>query len=548
VRFLSGYKRITSLIALPIILLAIVGHFMVSVIFDYDAQLQKEQIRFLQAGMDHVLYDSQMLIREMTDWDEAVEKVIRQPDPAFIEKNLKDYLTRVYHYDAMMVLDGTDTILFKYDTSALNRQTLKIVRNHPTVKALSHAVRQTDPMNYTPRADWIVVSDHLYEVSVGAYTLSRFKTPERPKARMKGVEDHVLILLRRVDQEFLTVLADQYGLPLLQTQQQNPDRLAVPLKDHLGQKVGSVYLAETRQDVLSLLARYVVFALLIIAGVIGVAVIVFRQNQAYHTANMELNRLNTRMDDLVRTRTRDLRTALSEAQKANKAKASFLSSMTHEFRTPLNSILGFTQLLMAQKKPNLTPTEQQWLDQIDKSGALMLSLVDDVLELAHLESETFSFDWELLHPREVFVQCYEAMNPIAAERNITLTGTPQAEKFIRADRRRMHQVLMNLMQNAVKYNRDGGQVSFGCMMRGSDMLRLYVRDTGVGIAPEEQARVFEPFYRGEQVLHTIEGTGVGLTVVKRMTEAMGGLLTLESRLGEGTSVFLDFPAYDKPEE
>jgi len=307
-------------------------------------------------------------------------------------------------------------------------------------------------------------------------------------------------------------------------------------------------LAETRQDVLSLLTRYVVFALLIIAGVIGVAVIVFRQNQAYHAANMELNRLNTRMDDLVRTRTRDLRTALSEAQKANKAKASFLSSMTHEFRTPLNSILGFTQLLMAQKKPNLTPTEQQWLDQIDKSGALMLSLVDDVLELAHLESETFSFDWELLHPQEVFVQCYEAMNPIAAERNITLTGTPQAEKFMRADRRRMHQVLMNLMQNAVKYNRDGGRVSFGCMMRGSDMLRLYVRDTGIGIAPEEQARVFEPFYRGEQALHTIEGTGVGLTVVKRMTEAMGGLLTLESRLGEGTSVFLDFPAYDKPEE
>lgn len=407
-------------------------------------------------------------------------------------------------------------------------------------------MQQSPPDQYEPIADWVKIGGTIYEVSIGAFTRGRFGNNLPRKHRIIGVEDHLLMFLRVVDPSFLTALSAEYGLPRMTFDKPSTHSRAVSLTNREGEVVAPLYMADNHDGVAPILTQYGVLVVVIFLGIIAMSIAFFRRTQDYQRANAELNMLNDRMEDLVRNRTQELRRALEEAQKANQAKASFLSSMTHEFRTPLNSILGFTQLLAGAKQSNLSDSEQKWLAQIETSGTLMLSLVDDVLELAHLESDSVQFHWEILHPREVFQNCYQLIKPKAEERDIVLSGSPQASSFIRADRQRLHQVIMNLLSNAVKYNREGGAIAFGCSMVGDKTIRLEITDTGMGMSKTEQAHAFEPFYRGENVLHTIEGTGVGLTLVKMMTQAMGGTITLKSELNQGTSIYLDFPAVDRP--
>jgi len=228
--------------------------------------------------------------------------------------------------------------------------------------------------------------------------------------------------------------------------------------------------------------------------------------------------------------------AKGAAEKANLAKSEFLSSMSHELRSPLNAILGFAQLMDSDATP-ATPAQKASIDQILRAGWYLLELINEILDLAQIESGKLSLSLEPTSLAEVILECQAMIEPQAQGRRIRMTF-PQFDRpwFIAADRTRLKQVLINLLSNAVKYNQAGGTVVVDCVGSTADRTRINVRDTGAGLPAEKLAQLFQPFNRLGQERGAEQGTGIGLVMSKRLIDLMGGVLGVESTVGVG-SVF-----------
>ncbi len=231
-----------------------------------------------------------------------------------------------------------------------------------------------------------------------------------------------------------------------------------------------------------------------------------------------------------------LKDAMAMAEKANLAKSDFLSSMSHELRTPLSAILGFAQLIESGN-PQPTPSQKRSVDQILQAGWYLLELINEILDLALIESGTLSLSPEPVSLQEVMQECEAMIEPQAHKRGISVTFPPFAAPcYVKADRMRLKQVLINLLSNAIKYNRPDGKVKVECVNKSLTRIRICVEDTGEGLAPEKIAQLFQPFNRLGQEAHTEQGTGIGLVMTKRLIELMGGTIGVESTVGKG-SVF-----------
>jgi len=235
----------------------------------------------------------------------------------------------------------------------------------------------------------------------------------------------------------------------------------------------------------------------------------------------------------------DLNAAMAAAEKANLAKSDFLSSMSHELRTPLSAILGFAQLLESGT-PQPTPAQRRSIDQILQAGWYLLDLINEVLDLAMIESGKLSLSLEPLALADVMHECRAMIEPQAQQRGI-LVNFPESDipYFVKADRTRVKQVLINLLSNAIKYNRPGGSVVVECVEIGSDRLRISVTDTGHGLNSDEMQRLFQPFNRLGQETTAEQGTGIGLVVCKRLVEWMGGVIGVESTPGAGSVFWIE---------
>ncbi|HLZ68780.1 MAG TPA: PAS domain S-box protein [Dehalococcoidia bacterium] len=233
---------------------------------------------------------------------------------------------------------------------------------------------------------------------------------------------------------------------------------------------------------------------------------------------------------------RELQHAKEEAEQANLAKSEFLSRMSHELRTPLNAVLGFAQLLEFDP---LEPQQQKNVERILKAGRHLLELINEVLDIARIESGRLPLSPEPVRLREVVTETLDLVRPLAAEHEISVSLAGDAEidgRFVLADRQRLKQILLNLLSNAVKYNRDQGSVSVVCSAPAAGRLRISVRDTGRGIPAAKLSRLFQPFDRLGAETTEVEGTGLGLALSRRLAEAMGGTIGVESTIGAG-SVF-----------
>ena len=243
----------------------------------------------------------------------------------------------------------------------------------------------------------------------------------------------------------------------------------------------------------------------------------------------------------------ELVTARKAAEKANRAKSEFLSSMSHELRTPLNAVLGFAQL-MASAVPPPPLHQQRSIDQILKGGWYLLRLINEILDLSMIESGKVTMSQESMSLPEVLADCRGMVEPQAESRGITLEfPTFDRQFYVHADRTRVKQVMINLLSNAIKYNSANGSVSVLCESSGPGRVRISVRDTGIGLAPEQVANLFQPFNRLGQEDKLEEGTGIGLVVTKQLVELMGGVIGVESSVGSGSMFWVEFAASDAPE-
>jgi signal transduction histidine kinase/ActR/RegA family two-component response regulator len=243
----------------------------------------------------------------------------------------------------------------------------------------------------------------------------------------------------------------------------------------------------------------------------------------------------------------ELNEAMDVVEKANRAKTDFLSAMSHELRTPLNAVLGFAQL-METGTPAPTPSQKRNLDQILKAGWYLLELINEILDLALIESGKATLSREPVSLSEVMLECRAMVEAQAHKRGIGMKF-PRFETlhFVQADRTRVKQVLINLLFNAIKYNRPGGTVTVEFTLSAPDSIRVSVRDTGAGLAAEQVAQLFQPFNRLGKEASAEEGTGIGLVVTKRLVELMGGTIGVDSEVGVGSAFWVELSLTSAPQ-
>jgi signal transduction histidine kinase len=242
---------------------------------------------------------------------------------------------------------------------------------------------------------------------------------------------------------------------------------------------------------------------------------------------------------VVRKHTEQMRRDREAGESANRAKSAFLSQMSHELRTPLTAILGFAQLLEMQSDD----AEQDLVRPILRAGRQLQRLIEEILDIARIDAGEVTLSLEPVHVAEVLDEALAIIGPLAAARGIRLSGQPTPDVFVLADRQRIGQVLLNLLSNAVKYDSEGGRISVECTVVNG-RLRIEVRDTGTGLSPEQVAALFAPFNRVTD--DGMTGAGLGLVITKRLVEAMGGVIGLDSIPGTGTTAWTEWTLVPDP--
>jgi PAS domain S-box-containing protein len=238
----------------------------------------------------------------------------------------------------------------------------------------------------------------------------------------------------------------------------------------------------------------------------------------------------------------ELTEALFAAEKASHAKSDFLSSMSHELRSPLNAILGFAQLLESGSPPP-TASQRESVEQITRAGWYLLELINEILDLALIESGKMSLSLEPISVVEVLDDCLAMIEPEAQQRSIRLEiSAVDAGCIVIADRTRLKQICVNLLSNAIKYNHAGGSVRVSCTRHAGERLRINVQDTGAGLTPAQLAQLYQPFERLGRQAGAEQGTGIGLVVSKRLVEMMGGVIGAQSAAGHGSLFWIDLPS------
>jgi len=265
-----------------------------------------------------------------------------------------------------------------------------------------------------------------------------------------------------------------------------------------------------------------------------------------NTERMRVEAERARLDQVLKDKNAELEGAKTVAEKANLAKSEFLSSMSHELRSPLNAILGFAQL-MDSDFPPATPAQKANIFQILHAGWYLLELINQILDLAVIESGKLSLSVEPVSLTEVMLECKAMIEPQGQKRGLKLSF-PRFDLplFVLADRMRLKQVLINLLSNAIKYNRSGGTVVLECTAITKERTRITVRDTGFGLSPDKLTQLFQPFNRLGQESGVEEGTGIGLVMSKLLVELMGGAIGVKSTVGVGSVFWFELSSSASP--
>jgi signal transduction histidine kinase len=229
--------------------------------------------------------------------------------------------------------------------------------------------------------------------------------------------------------------------------------------------------------------------------------------------------------------------AKEKAEMANQAKSELISRISHELRTPLNGILGFAQLL--EMDHSLNSQQREFVQEILSGARHLLNLVNEMSDISRIETGKLKLNYDMIRPDSIIDETIKLIQPLADKRKIKIVNQVQlGEYYVYIDSTRFRQILLNLLDNAVKYNRDNGIVTITGRTEG-ETIYIHIRDSGIGIPEDECEKIFEPFYRIKGT--GVDGSGIGLAFVKQLIQLMGGTIGVKSQLGEGSDFWFSLP-------
>ena len=265
----------------------------------------------------------------------------------------------------------------------------------------------------------------------------------------------------------------------------------------------------------------------------------FSINKKLKLSELEVTQHRDHLEEEVKIRTEELNIQTEKADNANKAKSDFLSKMSHELRTPLNAIMGNTELLSVYEPNNENISKAS--NEILSASNFLLSLINEILDLAAIESGEIKLYLEPVLCTEILKLSLDIVNPLINEKNITINVDSTSECHVMADVKRLQQICLNLISNAIKYNKQNGTINISIGSNNDGSCKFSIKDSGIGIKPEFYDRVFQPFVRDSSNADVIEGTGVGLVITKHLVEQMQGGIGFTSEYGDGTEFWVTMP-------
>jgi signal transduction histidine kinase len=457
---------------------------------------------------------------DSSNWNLSIEKVFIENDRAWIKDNFGQYAIDAFNLSASLIIDDSGNTIFSWSADTETTDTVQLFT--PPLERFTADVRLNDDGTPEPVAGFALLNDAPHIVVVSQFV------PEL-NAKLEKAEYGYFIITRELDEQLLTGIETNFAVPGLRFDVGGSGQ--APLTDYAGENLGSFSWKKVSSGSLVVKA----LALWTITGVVVILIILlfqlFRVLRRYQ-------HLSSSLKQRVRDRTESLRAKKLEAERANNAKSEFMSRVSHEFRTPLNAILGFGKLLQMDEK-NCSENHAEGLVHIVDAGEHMLSLVDEVLNLAEIDSGKMTFSMESVSVDEALDKSLLLVNGLANKHQVSLDHGSACDTQVHADPKRLVQILVNLLSNAIKYNRDNGTVTVDIASMPDREVRISIRDTGIGISAEDKLKIFEPFNHVGDRFTGVEGIGISLAICRRLIELMGGRIGFDSESGIGSTFWIE---------
>jgi len=460
------------------------------------------------------------IVLEYGYWDEAVEMIVYNYDADWTAGTFGEYFAESLDIDGAHVIDGAGDVVMGFFKGKPDRKSLAERYGEGLSPIIARARESKDDTSPWPRLGITHGNDHYFMIA--AIRMTTYLTENGEEVDRST--DHVLFLSQRLDAGYLGTIARKYLMPGLKIVD-HPAGLwqaDKEIKDPSG-NVFAYFFWEPELPGTEMMPQ-------IVGGVAAVFVIMGI------TAWYFFRRVTIAASELEQAR--------AAADAANQAKTDFLRNVTHEIRTPINAIVGFSTIMRDEMfGPVGNDRYIGYINDIANAGEHILQLVGDLLDLSKIEAGEMSFEIETVNLREQIDATVSLVQPLADERRVLLLVDESTEGAIaRSDPRLVRQILMNLLSNAIKFTPEGGEVVCRAVQESGDRIRIEVSDTGRGVSPDQIERILKPFGQVAAAQTGVpRGTGLGLPITKKMIESLGGEFVFESEVGRGTTVKVTFP-------
>ncbi|MDF1792808.1 MAG: histidine kinase dimerization/phospho-acceptor domain-containing protein [Thalassobaculaceae bacterium] len=511
-------------------------------VVEIDRTAARSSSRLAITAIEDVTRDIALVAKDYSYWDATTANVLTDLNPEWADENLGTYLAETFETAATVVIDGSDNVVYTWVDATWPSLSPESVDRILADLAYPIGLARDAPME-RPEGVPCLVQTEIGLVVAGVAAI----TPESPLGdELVRHARPVMIVLRPISAEWLARTGERFGLDNLRVlfAVEEASDHAVTLFRSDGSVIAALDWKAPKAGLNALRDLAVPAAVLLILALAASVVVIYRAIQAQQSLVARAQDLSEANSDLV-TRDQQVRSALQRAEHATRAKSAFLARISHEIRTPLTAIIGFSQILKLQHRPNREKTrEQEYAEIIHESSQHLLALVNDLLDLSKIESGGFEINESWVDISREISSIRTVLGVEADRKGVALTvDVPDDVPALYADSKAIRQILTNLVSNALKFTPQGGKTVVRLLPMADGGLTLAVADTGAGIGPEDQVTIWEPFTRARNpALAQAEGTGLGLYLVKMLAELHGAEVGLDSEIGKGTVVSVVFGA------